>query len=222
MSLIFSGVNGQCEMDYQKIYNSKNFNPGLYLVRTLIIFLRKLYEANPELGFKIFSDGTSKEEAFRSLLITTRYDWETNYRSKRPTILISHENISRGLAGIQGNAKIIGFEENGSVARYTDLISVPIVLECLSENDIEAEMLSSITQTFLAMDHRPLQSFGIQIQAPPVQTPARLIEKANITFNSSVILTLAMQIQYRAKTLSGELLDRFKVEINNLNEINIK
>ena len=83
-------------------------------------------------------------------------------------------------------------------------------------------MLSSITQTFLAMDHRPLQSFGIQIQAPPVQTPARLIEKANVTFNSSVILTLAMQIQYRAKTLSGELLDRFKVEINNLNEINIK
>lgn len=209
-------------MNYKSLYQSKNLNPGTYIVRTIIAFLTKMFEANADFGFTVYTDELSKEDSFRALLITSKYDWETKYRSKRPSILVSRGNVSRGSFGTQGMGKVLSITENGNLTSYTDLISVPIVIECLSENDVEAEVLSAIVQTFLALDVRPLQSFGIQIQQPPVQSPALLVEKANVTFISSVIMTLAMQIQYRSHTLSGPLLEEFKMMVNNSTEIHVK
>lgn len=201
-------------MKYQELFESKNYNPGGYGVRASILLLRECFKNNPEFEYKIYEDDLSKADAFRSLLITTKNDWETTYKSKRPAIIVSHGNVILGSQLTQGNSRVERIEENGAVTFFTDLTSFPIVIECLSESDVEASVLSSIVGLFLTSDLRVLRSVGFQIQGIPTQTPAQPYEKGNISFISSVIIQVQLQRKYRARIMNEKMLENVNLKLN--------
>jgi hypothetical protein len=201
---------------------SRNFNTGLYGVRAVVLFLREMFTANPDLGFNIYTDDLAKADAFLSLHITTKHDWETKYRGKRPIIFVSRGNLITGVNNTQGIGRVLSITNNGQVTSYSDLISFPIVVECLSESDIESETLSSIVLTLLTGDTRALRSLGLQIQGNPIQTPTQLFEKVNNSFISSVIIQVQVQRQMRAIRTPKNLLESIEFKINDGLEVNIK
>lgn len=200
---------------------SKNFNPGYYSVRAIVLYLREMFKANTDLEFIPYYDEMNKEESFDSLLITTKHDWETKYRNKRPSIFVSRGNIITGINGTQGQGRLFSITDNGETTTYSDLVSFPIVVECLSESDIQSELLSSISLGFLNLDSRPLRSFGLQIQGSPSQSPPQLFEKGNISFISSVILQVQLCRQYNARTIGLKTLENIKLKLNDSIEINV-
>lgn len=208
-------------MNQKEFTLSKNFNSGLYGVRAILIYLREMFNSNPDFGFKVYTDDLNKADAFPSLLITTKHDWETKYRGKRPAIFVSRGNLITGTNGTQGIGRVFSITDNGQTTSYSDLISFPIVVECLSESDIESETLSSIVLTFLTADLRPLRSLGLQIQGNPTQTPTQLFEKVNVAFISSVIIQAQMQRQIKAIKTPKDMLQLINLEINGNQEINI-
>jgi hypothetical protein len=201
---------------------SKNFNSGLYGIRAILIYLREMFNSNPDFGFKVYTDDLNKEDAFPSLVITTKHDWETKYRGKRPIIFVSRGNLITGVNNTQGMGRVFSVTDNGQTTSYSDLISFPIVVECLSESDIEAETLSSIALIFLTGDLRALRSLGLQIQGNPTQTPTQLFEKVNVSFISSVIIQAQMQRQIRAIRTPKDMLETISFQINENPEINIQ
>lgn len=209
-------------MNYKKVLNSKNLNPGYYGVTAIIVYLREMFAQNLDLGFHVYDDSLNKEDSFSSLIITSKYDWETKYRSKRPAIFVSRGNLISGVNGTQGQGRLFSITENGAETSYLDLISFPIVVECLSESDIECEALSSIVSLFLTADLRPLRSLGFQVATNPSQSPPQLFEKGNISFISSVILQLNTHRNIKTKVMNDQLLKEFSVKVNNALNIDVK
>lgn len=209
-------------MIYKKLLNSKNLNPGYYGVTATIVYLREMFNQNLDLGFQVYDDNLNKEESYSSLIITSKYDWETKYRSKRPAIFVSRGNLISGVNGTQGQGKLFSITDNGAETSYLDLISFPIVVECLSESDIECEALSSIVSLFLAADARPLRSLGFQIATNPSQSPPQLFEKGNVSFISSVILQINMHRNIKTRILNDQLLKEFNIKVNNALNIDVK
>lgn len=208
-------------MDYKQFHNSIAFNPGLYATRAIILFLREMFNANPEIGFKAYIDEMSKSDAYGSLMITSKNDWESKYRNKRPIIIVSHGNIITGVNGTQGVGKVLSISRDGSKTSYSDLISFPIVVECISEVDIECSTLSSMVNVFLTSDLRPLRTLRLQLLGNPAQSPSQQFEKANISFISSVILNVQLNRRYTATLISDNILEKIKIKLDNFNEIDI-
>lgn len=202
-------------MEYSQLLYSVNFNPGGYAVRGIILYLQTIFANNEELGYMVYNDNLSKEQAMGSLFIGSKFVWENKFRSKRPAIFVSRGNIVSGVNSTHGQGKVQSVTENGSITNYQDLISFPIVVECLSENDLECEALASIVSAFLTMDLRPLRSMKMQMFPQPTQSPPQIFEKGNISFISNVILQVQMTRQYRARTLNEVQLKQFELAINN-------
>lgn len=201
-------------MDYNKFLYSPNFNPGGYAIRAIVLFLRVLFAANSELGYIPYEDNQNKIDAFKSILITTRHDWETKYRDKRPAIFVSRGNIISGVNQTSGTGKLQSVTKNGDITNYQDLISFPIMIECLSEADIECDALSSLVSSFLTMDVRPLRSLKLQLFPNPVQTSPQIFEKGSISFISSVMLQVQMTRQYSARLLNEQQLKEIEITLN--------
>jgi hypothetical protein len=201
---------------------SKNFNPGIYGVKAIVLFLREMFRVNSDFGFTVYDDDLNKEEAFSSLLITTKHDWETTYRGKRPAIFVSRGNLINGVNGTQGQGRVFSIENNGQTTSYSDLLSFPIMVECLSEKDIESETLASMVALFISADLRPLRSLGLQINGQVTQTPAQIYETQNISFISSVIMQVAMQRNIKAIKTVDNMLEKIQFRINESLNINIK
>lgn len=207
---------------YANIVNSSTFNPGLYGVRATIQLLRETFKINPDFGFKIYEDDLMRSDAYGSLLITSKNDWETKYRHKRPIIIISHGNIVNGINGTQGQGKFLGSSVDGSTISYSDLISYPIMVECLSESDTESGALTSIANIFLTSDVKILHSLGLQLLGNPVQSAPQLFEKGNISFISSLIINVQANRKYTAKLINDNILKEIKVKLNSALTMDIK
>ena len=209
-------------MDYKDFSNSVAFNPGIYSIRAIIEFLREMFNANQDFGFKVYDDEQQRGDAYGSIIITSKFDWESKYRNKRPAITVSHGNIITGVNGTQGSGKILSISEDGSKTTYSDLISFPIVIECISEVNIECATLSSIVNVFLTSDLRPLRSLGFQLLGSPAQSPSQQFEKNNVSFISSVIINVQLNRKYTATIIDNEILERIKFKLTNFTEMNIK
>ena len=182
---------------YKSIFNSSTFNPSVYAVRVIVLYLRKMFELNSDLGYTVYNDDLNKDEALSSLLITTKYDWETKYRNKRPCIMVSNGDIVSGINGTTGIGKIVSITDFHQKISCSDLISFPIVVECLSEVDLEATTLTSLINMFLTASNKPIHSFGFQILGNPIQTASKIFEKGtNASFIASLVLNLQKQRQY--------------------------
>ncbi len=214
MNSQYSAENGTVEMDYKQLLYSSNFNPGGYAVRAIVLYLRTVLEANKELGFNVYQDELNKTDAYNSVLVTTRYDWETKYRSKRPAIFVSRGNILTGVNSTSGQGRVQSVTENGSITNYQDLISFPIVIECLSESDLECEVLASLVSAFLTMDARPLRSLKMQVFPNPTITAPQIFQKGNVSFIASVMIQVQMARQYSAKLLDEQQLKNFEITVN--------
>ena len=206
---------------YKDIVYSKNFNAGHYGVTAIVLFLREMFAANSELGFTVYDDTLNKEDSYDSLLIATKFDWEEKYRNKRPSIIVSRGNLITGVNGTQGQGKLFSITENGGSTSYSDLVLFPIMVECLSESDIQSEALASIVSAFLGCDARPIRSLGLQIQGSLTISSPQLFEKGNISFISSVIMQVQMQRMYTAKVLGSKVLENIKLALNDSTIINI-
>ena len=193
---------------------SKTFNVGYYGVRAIIEYLNQRFNGNPELDYAIYTDDLNRASAFGSLLITSRYDWESKFRGKRPIVLVSRGNLISGANGTVAQGKLFSVTDNGSTTSYLDLVSFPIVVECLAESDIESEALGSMIATFLSLDARPLRGLGLQIQGGTTQTAPQLYEKDNVSFISSVIIQVQIARQYKARILGEEVLQKIKLILN--------
>lgn len=209
-------------MNFKNITYSKNFNPGGYAVRAILLYLYEMFKANPDLGQKVYTDGQSKEESFGSILITTRNDWEEKYRNKRPCLIVSRGNIITGINGTAANAGVLSITNNGEVVNHLDLISCPIVVESITGSDMECETLSSIVSTFLTMDLRPLRSLGMQIAGNPIITSTQIYDKHNISFISSVNMNIQMERQYKSRVIGQNVLEQIKLTLNSLDIADIK
>lgn len=209
-------------MSQNQFLYSKNFNPGHYAVRAIVLYLRTMFQQNADLEFVPYLDSMTKEEAYDALLITTKHDWETTYRNKRPLIAVSRGNLIAGISGTQGQGRLFSITDNGETTTYSDLVSLPIMVECLSESDIQCELLASIVSAFLSLDARPLRSLGMQIQGSPTQTSPQLFERGNTSFISSVIISVQIARQYKAHVIGLNALEDIKILLNNSVEINIE
>ena len=170
---------------------------------------------NPGLGFTIYNDSLSKEEAYPSLLITTKHDWETKYRNKRPCITVSHGNIIYGVNGTLGSGRTLSITDQFQKITCSDLISFPLVVECLSEVDLESSTLASIANILLTASSKSLYSFGFQLLGNPTQSEVRMFEKGpNTSFISSLVINVQKQRQYTVTTLNTQLLEQILVELN--------
>ena len=201
-------------MDYKQFLYSQNFNPTGYATRAIVLFLRTIFSNNPELGFIVYQDDLDKKDSFPSLLITTRFDWETKYRAKRPAIFVSTGNVISGVNNTSGSGKVQSVTQNGDITNYQDLISFPIMIECLSESDLESQALASAVLAFFTMDLRPLRSLKLQLFPNPTQTPPQIFEKGNISFISSVMLQVQMTRQYSARLLNLEQWKEIELKLN--------
>ena len=180
-------------MDRKALVYSKNFNSDDYAVRAILLYLIQVFKVNEELDFPPYTDEQNKIDSFTSTLFTTKFDWETKYRGKRPVVIVSCGNTLIGVNNTLGSAKIRSVTENGQVINYTDLISLSILVQCLSEADLEANSLASAVLMFLTADARPLHSLGLQLQGNPIKTPVRIFEKGTISFIAQVIINVQMQ-----------------------------
>lgn len=210
-------------VDYRSLVNSPSFNPGVYAVRVIRLYLIESFRQNPGFGFTIYDDNQTKSEAAKSLLITTNNDWEGPYRNKRPCIKISHGNITIGTNGTMGTGAIVGVDDQLQKVSCSDLISFPLVVECLSEEDIETATLTSIVNILLTTSIKPIHSFGFQILGNPIQSDVKIFEKGtNTTFISSLILYLQKQRQYTTTLLSNQLLKQITIDLNDNPALDIK
>lgn len=208
-------------MTYRSFLESQVFNTGHYGVRVLTYYLAEQFRENQELGYKVYDDELNREDSYGALLITTKYDWETKYRGKRPAIFISRGNMVTGANGTVGQGRMLSITENGEATAYMDLVSFPIVVECLAESDIECEALSSIVATYLGIDARPLRSFGMQIQGGITQTPPVPFERGNVTFLSSVIVQIQISRQYKVRVIGNKSLEKIKFMLDRNNHAEI-
>lgn len=208
-------------MDYNRFVYSQNLNPGHYGVSATILFLQKMFSSNPEFGFEVYTDESNKETAFESLWIGAKYVWEEKYRNKRPAIFVSRGNIITGVNNTIGQGKLFSITKNGEITSYLDLVSFPIMVECLSESDLQSEALAAMVTAFLSLDQRPFKSLGFQIQGSPTITPPQIFEKGNTSFISSVIIQIQIQRMYKAKVLSNQALQEIQVILNNSQTVNI-
>ena len=201
-------------MDYNELLHSPNFNPGVYAIRAIVLYLRTILDANEELGFHVYQDDLNKTDAYNSILVTTRYDWETKYRAKRPAIFVSRGNIITGVNNTSGQGRVQSVTKNGSITNYQDLISFPIMIECLSESDLECEALASLVSAFLTMDARPLRSLKMQVFPNPTITAPQIFQKGNVSFIASVMIQVQITRQYSAKLLDEQQLKDFEISVN--------
>lgn len=201
-------------MDYNELLHSPNFNPGGYAIRAIVLYLRTILDANEELGFHVYQDDLNKTDAYNSILVTTRYDWETKYRAKRPAIFVSRGNIITGVNNTSGQGRVQSVTKNGSITNYQDLISFPIMIECLSESDLECEALASLVSAFLTMDARPLRSLKMQVFPNPTITAPQIFQKGNVSFIASVMIQVQITRQYSAKLLDEQQLKDFEISVN--------
>lgn len=209
-------------MSYINFTYNDLYNPAANTIRAVVLYLKEMFKNNPELEYTIYEEGLTKEESYNSLLITTRNNWEEAYRSKRPSILVSRGNITFGTNGLQGSTRMLNIVENGETVTYTDLLSFPIMLECLAEVDLESETLASMCAAFLAMDLRPLKAIGVQVMGSAVQTAPQMIEKGNITYASSVIINVQKQRTYKARLIGNKQLEDIQLNLNNNVEMSMK
>jgi len=208
-------------MDYKQIHNSIAFNPGLYSTRAIILFLREMFNKNSDLSFLPYTDDLTKTSAYNSLMITSKFDWESKYRNKRPAIMVSHGNIISGINGTQGLGRILSVSVDGEETIYSDLISFPIMIECVSEVDTECSALASMANAFLTCDNRILHSLRMQLLGNPLQSPSQQFEKNNISFISSVILNIQLSRKWTSKLISNNVLENIKIKLKNFTEIDI-
>lgn len=206
---------------YKDFVYSKNFNPGHYGVTAIVLFLKEMFNNNSDLGFTVFDDSLNKEDSFDSLLIASKFDWEEKYRNKRPALIVSRGNIITGTNGTQGQGKVLSITQNGEKTSYSDLISFPLMVECLSESDIQAEALASMVNIFISADLRPVRSLGLQLQGSLNITAPQIFEKQNISFISSVIMQVQMNRMYTAKVLGLTALNKIIVKLNDSTIMNI-
>lgn len=198
--------------------NSKVFNPGNYYIKAFIVYLEKMFAINTDLGYTLYSELQNKEDSVASLLICSKYTWEMSYRGKRPCIMVSRGNIIFGVNGTSGQSKASAITESGTKTVYKDLLSMPIMIECLAESDLEAEALASMVLSFVGMDTRSIRSIGIQIQGTPIQTAPQMYEKGNNSFLCSVMLNIQVSRSYSFKILGDEALSHIVTSLNS-NEI---
>jgi hypothetical protein len=201
-------------MIYKDFVNSKTFNVGYYGVKAIILYLVERFMGNQDLEYKVYTDELNRADSYGSLLITSKYDWETKFRGKRPAIFVSRGNLLTGANGTVAQSKLFSVTDNGETTSYMDLVSFPIVIECLAESDIESEALGSMIATFIGLDVRPLRGLGLQIQGGITQTPPLLFEKDNISFISSVVIQAQISRQYRARIMGSETLQKIKTLLN--------
>ena len=199
-------------MSYSEFLKSRNFNPGYNAVRMVVNYIIERFRENSSLQFLPYLDELSKKDAYFSLLITTKYDWETKFRGKRPAIFVSRGNLLSALSGV-GAVRVLAVTDSGETTSYLDLVSFPLMIECIAESDIESEALSSMVAAYLAMDARPLRSLGLQMQSGITQTPPQLYEKGNTAFISSVIIQVQAERQITARVIGNVLLDKIKLAI---------
>ena len=209
-------------MNRKDLVYSKNFNPDDYCVRAILLYLIEMFKINPDLDFIPYEDDQDKATSFASTLFTTKFDWETKYKRKTPSVVISQGNTIYGVNNTVGNAKLKSVTENGQVTNYTDLISLPIMVECFAEASLEASSLASVASILLTADLRPLRSLGLQLQGNPIKTPPKIFEKGNMAFISSVIINVQMQRQYSARLLDQQRLDKILLKLNSSTEIDVK
>lgn len=221
MNLVFLDASGESPVDYKKFLYSKNFNPGFYGVSATVLFLKEMFKSNPEFGFTVHDDSLSKEMSFGSILITTKFDWEVNCRSKRPAVFVSRGNLIAGVNGTTGQGKMFSIEENGAKTSYTDIVSFPIMVECISESDIQAEALAAMVASFITLDVRPFRSLGFQIQGTPTISSPQIFEKGNTAFICSTIIQVQMARSYKARVISSQALTDIQVILNGSTQITI-
>lgn len=205
-------------MTMKSFTDSPVFNPGNYFIKAFIVYLRKMFSVNTDLGYTLYNESQNKEESVSGLLICSKYLWEIKYRTKRPAIFISRGNIIFGINGTNGNAKVSGITEGGTRTEFKESLSMPIMIECLAESDLEAEALASMVLSFISMDSRSIRSIGIQIQGNPIQTPPQLYEKNNNSFMCSVMYNIQVSRSYSFKIIGDEALKEIKASLNG-NEI---
>lgn len=201
-------------MTMKTFTDSAVFNPGNYYTKAFIVYLRKMFSVNSDLGYTLYSESQNKEDSVSGLLICSKYLWETKYRTKKPCIVISRGNIIFGVNGTNGSAKFSGIIENGAKTEFKELLSMPIMIECLAESDLESEALASMALSFISMDTRSIRSAGIQIQGSPIQTQPQLYEKGNNSFSCSVMYNIQVSRSYSFKILGDEALQEIKASLN--------
>lgn len=210
-------------VDYKTFVNSPSFNPGIYAVRAIKLYLQESFRQNPGFGFQIYDDDQDKPKAAGSLLITTNNVWTDKYSNKRPCIKVSHGNIMIGIMGTMGSGAIVGVTDKLEKVSCSDLISFPIVVECLSEEDLESATLTSIVNVLLTTSLKPIHSFGFQLLGNPIQSDVRIFEGgSNTSFISSLVLNLQKQRKYTTTLLSDQLLKQITIDLNDNQTLNIK
>ena len=208
-------------MSYKEFVQSKTFNVGHYAVTAITKYLFERFKENAtNMEYSPYSDEMDREESYNSVLITTKFDWETKYRSKRPAIFVSRGNMTSGANGTVAQSRVLSITDNGAKTAYIDLVSLPIMVECIAESDIESEALSSIVATYIGLDVRPLRSLQLQIQGGLTQTPPQLFERgANPSFISSVIMQVQIPRQYNASIISEKMLETIRMQLNHPREL---
>jgi hypothetical protein len=209
-------------MSYKDFVQSKTFNVGHYAVTAITKYLFERFKENTDLDFKPYSDDMNKEDSYGALLITTKFDWETKYRNKRPAIFVSRGNMISGANGTVAQNRVLSITDNGAKTAYIDLVSLPIVVECIAESDIESEALASIVSTYIGLDVRPLRSLRLQIQGGLTQTPPQMFERgANPSFISSVIMQVQISRQYNASIIGEKTLQNIRMQLNDPHELSV-
>ena len=222
MNLIFLEEIGESPVDYNQFIYSKNFNPGYYGVTATILYLQEMFILNKDLGYILYTDDTNKEESYKALWVGTKFQWEEKYRDKRPAALIYRGNLLNGANGTLGAGRVFSVSRTNEKTAYKDYVSFPIVVECISESDLEAEALSAMVTSFISLDLRSYRDLGLQVQGQVTNTAPQIFEKGNTSFTASTILQIQMERSYIARLLSKDLLTNIQLKLNGSTALNIE
>lgn len=133
---------------------SKLYNPGRFVVNVIISYLQTMFAKNADsIGI-----GFSLNDQESDLLIYDSQSTQTTTIGSRPVI-----GVTRGpwrYTDANPN-RMFSFNQKNGVITCTDLIMVPIYIQVMSRNGLEAERLASIVANFLELDKRALTTLGI-------------------------------------------------------------
>lgn len=202
-------------MSKRDFFNSRNFNPVNYIIRSVLTYLRENFKNNPELEYPVCSeDMIAGKEAIQGLLILDQNTWDTTFRGHLPSIVLQRGNVSFG-GGVQSGdmSRVL----NAGIDLQTttlEIVSVPVVLSCIGRQDLEAETLAFITSSFLHDDKRWAKSFGLYgIQSPQI-SPVQTFNQQTPGFACSVSTSIATTRKYNARLLPEQKLNEIALFLN--------
>ena len=198
-------------------FYNKNFNPGNYIVSTLIIYLRAMFLANSQLGFTICDELNMDEPSQLSgLLIIDKNTWDTKFTDHRPSVVVKNGTLNYG-GGIQSGdfSRVL----NAGIDLPTstmEIVTLPVVLSCMAKADLEAGSIASMVAAFIHEDKRWAHVFGLYGLTSPQIGPSIIYNSQNSTYIAEVSLSISVTKKIVARLLPENKLQALLLYMNDI------